>query len=141
MNLICPPPIRTLWLYPCILLVVCIISFLFTRHWISIFTIFMFYVAIIVDREHDLLKAINVPFDDPKTMYFDQGLDGFPAFGIMPGSDIKSPYRLTLPERFYPEFSVVCTVAVKSAPGGFIFAVLNPSETVCTSIFMHLCIN
>ncbi|KAK7573626.1 hypothetical protein V9T40_010817 [Parthenolecanium corni] len=89
----------------------------------------MFYVAIIVDREHDLLKAINVPFDDPKTMYFDQGLDGFPAFGIMPGSDIKSPYRLTLPERFYPEFSVVCTVAVKSAPGGFIFAVLNPSET------------
>lgn len=88
-----------------------------------------------VGREHDLLKVINIPFDDPKTMYFDQGLDGFPAYGIMPGSDIKSPYRLTLPERFYPEFTVMCTVAVKSAPGGFIFAVLNPSETVCTASF------
>lgn len=63
-------------------------------------------------------------------MYFDQGFDGFPAFGVMPGSDIKSPYRLSLPERLYADFSIVCTVSVKSSSGGFIFAVVNPLETV-----------
>ncbi len=82
------------------------------------------------DREHDLLRTIKVPFEDPKSMYFDQGIDGFPAYGIIPGCDLKSPYRTSLPERFYAEFSITCTVAIKSAPGGFIFAVVNPSETV-----------
>lgn len=63
-------------------------------------------------------------------MYFDQGLDGFPAYGIISGSDIKAPYRLHLPERLYAEFSITCTIAIKSLAGGFIFAVVNPLETV-----------
>ncbi|KAF9811414.1 hypothetical protein SFRURICE_002783 [Spodoptera frugiperda] len=59
--------------------------------------------------EYDLLHAIGVPFSNPKTQYFDEGLDGFPAYGLMPGSDIKSPYRLFMPEKLYSEFSITAT--------------------------------
>lgn len=44
-------------------------------------------------EEHDLLQAIRVPFDDPRTQYFEGGLDGFPAYGMREGADIKSHYR------------------------------------------------
>lgn len=96
-----------------------------------VFRIVGFYdIFYIIEKEHDLLTAIKVPFENAHVMYFDQGLDGFPAYGILPGSDIKTPYRTLLPEQFYREFSIVCTVAAKSSQGGFIFAVVNPSETV-----------
>lgn len=79
--------------------------------------------------EHDLQTAIKVPFEDPQ-LYFDSGEDGFPAFGIKPGSDIKSPYRLFLPEKLYPEFSIVVNFKLNSMSGGFLFAVVNPLENV-----------
>jgi collagen type XVIII alpha len=79
--------------------------------------------------EIDLQTAIKLPFDDPN-LYFDNGDDGFPAFGIKPGSDIKSPYRLFLPEKLYPEFSIVVNFKLNSANGGFLFAVVNPLENV-----------
>lgn len=79
--------------------------------------------------EHDLQTAIKVPFEDPK-LYFDSGDDGFPAFGIKPGSDIKSPYRLFLPEKLYSEFSIVVNFKLNSMDGGFLFAVVNPLENV-----------
>lgn len=79
--------------------------------------------------EHDLQTAIKVPFEDPQ-LYFDSGEDGFPAFGIKPGSDIKSPYRLFLPEKLYPEFSIVFNFKLNSLNGGFLFAVVNPLENV-----------
>lgn len=44
-------------------------------------------------EEHDLLQAIRVPFDDPRTQYFESGVDGFPAYGLREGADIKSHYR------------------------------------------------
>lgn len=81
--------------------------------------------------EKDLLQAIKIPFDDPTTVYFDYGgPGGFPAMGLRPGSDIKSPYRLYLPERFYAEFSVTATVKLSPREGGFLFAVVNPLDTV-----------
>ena len=83
----------------------------------------------IAGNEHNLLSAIVVPFTQPG-MYFDQGDDGFPAFGILPTSDIKEHYRVQLPLILYREFSIVCTVSVKSKAGGFVFAVMNPTETV-----------
>ncbi|XP_025409484.1 collagen alpha-1(XVIII) chain-like isoform X1 [Sipha flava] len=82
-----------------------------------------------VTDEIDLQTAIKLPFDDPN-LYFDNGDDGFPAFGIKPGSDIKSPYRLFLPEKLYPEFSIVVNFKLNSANGGFLFAVVNPLENV-----------
>jgi hypothetical protein len=47
-------------------------------------------------EEHDLLQSIQVPFGDPRTQYFDSGLDGFPAYGLREGADIKSHYRYSL---------------------------------------------
>lgn len=80
--------------------------------------------------EYDLLHAIGVPFSNPKTQYFDEGLDGFPAYGLMAGSDIKSPYRLFMPEKLYAEFSITATVRPANKEGGFLFSVVNPLETV-----------
>ncbi|CAG9793738.1 unnamed protein product [Diatraea saccharalis] len=80
--------------------------------------------------EYDLLHAIGVPFSNPKTQYFDEGLDGFPAYGLKPGSDIKSPYRLFMPEKLYSEFSITATVRPANKDGGFLFSVVNPLETV-----------
>ncbi|XP_046659461.1 collagen alpha-1(XV) chain-like [Homalodisca vitripennis] len=87
--------------------------------------------------EKDLLQAIKIPFDDPNTVFFDYGLEGFPAMGLKPGSDIKSPYRLYLPERFYAEFSITATVKLASKEGGFLFAVVNPLDTV-VELGVHL---
>lgn len=70
-------------------------------------------------------------------MYFDSGEDGFPAFGIKPGSDIKSPYRLFLPEKLYPEFSIVFNFKLNSMTGGFLFAVVNPLENVSIEVFLN----
>ena len=52
--------------------------------------------------EIDLLQAISIPFDDPKHVYFAEGLHGFPAFGLRAGSDLRTPHSLLLPqERWY----------------------------------------
>lgn len=77
-----------------------------------------------------MLHAIAVPFSDPKFQYFDEGLDGFPAYGLKPGSKIKSPYRLFIPEKLYPEFAITTTVRPSNKEGGFLFSVLNPLEEV-----------
>ncbi|XP_063227469.1 collagen alpha-1(XV) chain-like [Bacillus rossius redtenbacheri] len=84
----------------------------------------------LVGMDHDILRAINIPFMDSKTQYFENGFDGFPAFGLRPGSDIKTPYRLLMPEKLYGEFSVLAAVSPNSKEGGFLFAVVNPLETV-----------
>ncbi|GLV45005.1 Multiplexin, partial [Carabus blaptoides fortunei] len=81
-------------------------------------------------EEHDLIRAINIPFHDPKTQFFEEGADGFPAFGFKPGSDVKSPYRLFFPEKLYPEFSILVMVKPGSRAGGFIFSVVNPMDTL-----------
>ncbi|KAI5694674.1 hypothetical protein M8J75_003140 [Diaphorina citri] len=84
----------------------------------------------VLAEEHDLLSVIKIPFEDPATMYFAPGADGFPAYGLLPGSDVKAPYRLTFPETLYKEFALVGTVKVNTAEGGFLFALVNPLETV-----------
>ena len=40
----------------------------------------------IVVVELDLLQAISVPFDDPKHVYFAEGLHGLHAFGLRAGA-------------------------------------------------------
>lgn len=87
-------------------------------------------MSFVADKEHNILDAVYPSLKDSHTVYFDIGYDKFPAYGIMPGADIKEPYRLHLPERLYPEFSISCTISIKSTAGGFIFAVVNPMETV-----------
>ncbi|KAF6202686.1 hypothetical protein GE061_003087 [Apolygus lucorum] len=80
--------------------------------------------------EKDLLSAVQIPFQDNTYQYFETGSDGFPAMGIRPGSDIKAPYRLFFPEKFYPEFSIAFTLKLADPAGGFLFAVTTPLDNV-----------
>lgn len=99
-----------------------------------LYSLIILYILFTAD-EHDLLSIIKIPFDDPATQYFASGADGFPAYGLLPGSDVKAPYRLTFPEILYKEFALVGTVKVNSEQGGFVFALVNPLETVSSFVF------
>ncbi|XP_064211891.1 collagen alpha-1(XV) chain isoform X4 [Tribolium castaneum] len=81
--------------------------------------------------EYDLLAAVKIPFQDPKTQYIDEdGHDGFPALGFKAGSDVKIAHRQILPEKLPAEFSILISAKPRSRKGGFIFAVVNPYDTV-----------
>ncbi|EAT46552.1 AAEL002247-PA [Aedes aegypti] len=80
-----------------------------------------------VFAEFDLLLAIKIPPEDGIT--FVDGSDGFPAFGVAPHADIKSPYRTVLPEKL-TEFTIIATVRPGSRSGGYVFSVVNPLDTV-----------
>lgn len=67
---------------------------------------------------------------DDNNLYMDDGLDGFPSFGFRPGSEVKQPYRLYLPEKLPAEFTLVATFKPMSFRTSYLFAVLNPFETV-----------
>ncbi|CAG7732058.1 unnamed protein product, partial [Allacma fusca] len=81
-------------------------------------------------EEHDLLQAIRVPFEDPKKQYFESGSDGFPAYGLKEGADIKSHYRWFLPERLYRDFAILATVKLEKRETAYLFAVVNPLDTL-----------
>ncbi|CAG0882748.1 unnamed protein product [Cyprideis torosa] len=77
----------------------------------------------------DILKIIDKPFKDEQ-LYVAEGLDGFPAHGIKAEADIKAPYRVHLNERLYRDFAILMTFKSTTEKGGFLFAVLNPTETI-----------
>uniref|UniRef100_A0A1Y1L8H1 Thrombospondin-like N-terminal domain-containing protein n=2 Tax=Photinus pyralis TaxID=7054 RepID=A0A1Y1L8H1_PHOPY len=81
-------------------------------------------------KEYDLLGALKITFQESKTQYIATSEDGFPAFGLKAGSDVKSPYRLFLPEKLFPEFSILARVQPTTRRGGYLFAVVNPLDTV-----------
>ncbi|KAB7501914.1 Collagen alpha-1(XV) chain, partial [Armadillidium nasatum] len=81
-------------------------------------------------EEIDILQAIIVPFPDPSTQYFVTGFDGFPAFGFRAGANIKHPYRLFLPDKFYREFSIHVALKPDQSDLMFLFAVVNPLENL-----------
>ncbi|XP_074099429.1 collagen XV/XVIII-type protein multiplexin isoform X4 [Cotesia typhae] len=78
---------------------------------------------------YDLLQAAVATTDD-KNQYIDDGLDNFLAFGFRPGSEVKQPYRLCLPEKLPAEFTVVATFKPISSRTSYLFAVLNPFDTI-----------
>lgn len=78
---------------------------------------------------YDLLVTTVTPTDD-LNYYIDDGLDGFPAFGFRPGSEVKQPYRLYLPEKLPAEFTLLAIFKPISFRTSYLFAVLNPFETV-----------
>lgn len=69
-------------------------------------------------------------FEESRTQYLSIGEDNFPVFGLKAGSDVKSPYRLFLPEILFPEFSILARIQPTWIRGGYLFAVVNPLETV-----------
>lgn len=79
----------------------------------------------------DLLTAVKIPFEDSKTQYVDaEGSDGFPAIGFRTGSDVKMLWKAILPEKLFPEFSILIRARPRSHNGGYIFAVVNSYENI-----------
>ncbi|XP_054711267.1 collagen alpha-1(XV) chain-like [Uloborus diversus] len=76
-----------------------------------------------------MLQAIQIPFATPG-VDFSIGPDGFPAFRLDPEADIKAPYRLHLPPSLFRNFAIGVTLKPNTPHGGYIFAVVNPTETV-----------
>ncbi|KAL6262241.1 hypothetical protein P5V15_007336 [Pogonomyrmex californicus] len=76
------------------------------------------------------MEASVSSMTDDNNLYMDDGVDGFPAFGFRPGSEVKQPYRLYLPEKLPAEFTLVATFKPTSFRTSYLFAVLNPFETV-----------
>lgn len=82
------------------------------------------------EREFDLLGALKMGYQEPGTQYVATSEDGFPAFGLKANSNVKAPYRLFLPEKLFPEFSILARIQPTSRRGGYLFAVVNPLDTV-----------
>ncbi|XP_063981112.1 collagen alpha-1(IX) chain-like isoform X3 [Diachasmimorpha longicaudata] len=78
---------------------------------------------------YDLLPAAVLTTEE-KNQYVDDGLDGFLAFGFRPGSEVKQPYRLCLPEKLPAEFTIGATFKPMSLRTSYLFAVLNPFDTI-----------
>ncbi|KAJ8679193.1 hypothetical protein QAD02_014980, partial [Eretmocerus hayati] len=78
---------------------------------------------------YDLLEAA-VSIVDDKNHYITDGYDGFPAFGFRSGSEVKQPYRMYLPEKLPAEFTIVASFKPLTVRNSYLFAVLNPFETV-----------
>jgi len=80
--------------------------------------------------EIDLLQAISIPFDDPKHVYFAEGLHGFPAFGLRAGSDLRTPHSLLLPLSMFENFAILASIRPADQQGGFLFSVVTPLDTM-----------
>ena len=87
---------------------------------------FLYYIA---ETDFDLLEAAVSLIDD-KHLYISDGYDGFPSFGFRPNSEVKQPYRMYLPEKLPAEFTLVATFKSLAVRNSYLFAVLNPFETV-----------
>lgn len=78
---------------------------------------------------YDMLYAA-IPTTDNQDQYIDSGPDGLPAFGFRIGSEVKQPYRLCLPEKLPNEFTIVISIKPMTEETSYIFAVLNPFDTI-----------
>lgn len=83
--------------------------------------------------EYTLLDAINNQFDG---IDFVSAEDGFPAYQFRTTADVKSPYRILLPEKLY-EFAILATFRPDTRTGGYLFSVVNPLDTI-VQLGIHL---
>jgi hypothetical protein len=77
-----------------------------------------------------LLGAIGIPEDTKIGVTYTAGLDGYPTFLIRPQAYIREPAQLFFRQPLYSEFAVVMTIQPYRYHGGFVFAVVNPYQTV-----------
>lgn len=73
------------------------------------------------------MNVFKIPLEEG--IDFVDGSDGFPAFKVTSPADVKSPYRLLLPEKL-EEFAIMLSIRPESRAGGYIFSVVNPMDTI-----------
>lgn len=84
--------------------------------------------------EYTLLDVVNN--NQFQGIDFDYAEDGFPAYKFLPTADVKSPYRMLLPEKLY-EFAIIATFRPNTRTGGYLFSVVNPLDTI-VQLGLHL---
>lgn len=57
------------------------------------------------------------------------GSDGFPIISISNFANLRSPYRIVMPEKL-EEFAIMATIRTNKLPEGFLFAIVNSFDTV-----------
>ncbi|XP_014665656.1 PREDICTED: collagen alpha-1(I) chain-like [Priapulus caudatus] len=80
--------------------------------------------------EIDLLNAISIPIEQAG-VDFTSGFDGFIALNVRRSALVRTPFRTLFPEVFFADFSILVTARLADPRrGGFLFAVVNPTDTV-----------
>ena len=77
--------------------------------------------------EIDFLQAISIPTHESVT--FVKGFDGYPAFEFGKKANERKLSRLYL-NKIDEEFSILVTTRPNTKEGGFLFAIVDPLETV-----------
>ncbi|KAH8307385.1 hypothetical protein KR044_011009, partial [Drosophila immigrans] len=67
---------------------------------------------------------------------FGEGEDGFPAFKFLSTADVKSTFKVLLPEKL-ADFAILITYKLSSLKGGYLFSVVKPMDTV-VQLGVHL---
>ncbi|CAD6184475.1 unnamed protein product [Caenorhabditis auriculariae] len=82
------------------------------------------------ETEVDLLAPVANLLSDNDKVYSAKGPDGIlPAIGIKWDAEIVSDYRVSFPQVFFREFSILATVQPRGRDGGYLFAIVDTSET------------
>uniref|UniRef100_A0A1I7VIV4 LAM_G_DOMAIN domain-containing protein n=1 Tax=Loa loa TaxID=7209 RepID=A0A1I7VIV4_LOALO len=82
------------------------------------------------ESDIDLLVPVKSLLNDRIELYKAKGLEGFPAVGIKRGVEIVVPYRQYLPRKFFRNFAFTAVIRPDDRQGGYLFAVVNPLDTV-----------
>ncbi|XGW20303.1 hypothetical protein V3C99_003815 [Haemonchus contortus] len=82
------------------------------------------------ETEVDLLVPVESALNSDPRVFRAKGIDSLPAIGIQRGVEIAVPYRLYLPRRFFPQFSLLASVKPMDRRGGYLFAIVNPYDTL-----------
>lgn len=80
--------------------------------------------------EIDLLRAIGIPDEKTPGVTYTTGVDGYPTFLITSLANIREPVQMLFNQPLYSEFSISITLQPYKREGGFIFAVVNPYQTI-----------
>lgn len=83
--------------------------------------------------EYSLTDMINA---QSQGIEYEEADDGFPSYKFLPTSDVKTSYRVLLPERLY-EFAILVKFLPNSPKGGYLFSVINSFESV-VQLGLHL---
>lgn len=76
------------------------------------------------------MRAIELP-PSPDEVEFVAGIDGFPAFKLLPEARVKAPYLLYGPEHLFEDFSILVTIKLDGPLDmGYLFAITTPSDNV-----------
>ncbi|KAM3720951.1 Collagen alpha-1(XV) chain [Dirofilaria immitis] len=82
------------------------------------------------ESDIDLLVPVKSLLNERAELYKAKGLEGFPAVGIKRGVEIVVPYRQYLPRKFFRNFAFTAVIRPDDREGGYLFAVVNPLDTV-----------